>query len=83
MLNNTPSLRARRFEKQPHWQELMAPELARRLGTGPDDARDPRPRALAAAAPACLDTAATGWVSCDGEVPLPVMPDRAMAVLGE
>jgi AcrR family transcriptional regulator len=82
MLNETPSLRARHFEKQLHWQELMVPEIARRLGAGPDDARDPRPRARVAAALACLDTAATGWVSCDGEVPLPVMLDRAMAALG-
>jgi hypothetical protein len=30
---------------------------------------------------ACLDAAATGWVACEGTVPMSVMLDRAMAAL--
>jgi AcrR family transcriptional regulator len=35
MLHGTPSLRARHMEKQLHWQELLVPDVARRLGAGP------------------------------------------------
>jgi AcrR family transcriptional regulator len=35
MLHDTPSLRARHLEKQLHWQELLVPDIARRLGAGP------------------------------------------------
>ncbi|WP_244205583.1 TetR/AcrR family transcriptional regulator [Streptomyces bobili] len=78
MLQDTPSLRARHFEKQLRWQEMMAPEIARRLGASPDRPEDPRPSALVAAALACLDAASTGWVACAGAVPLTVLLDRAM-----
>ncbi|MET7687379.1 hypothetical protein ABZT06_05250 [Streptomyces sp. NPDC005483] len=78
MLQDTPSLRARHFDKQLLWQELMVPEIARRLGVSPDWPEDPRPSALVAAAVACLDVASTGWVTCAGAVPLTVLLDRAM-----
>jgi hypothetical protein len=81
MLQETPSLRARHFEKQLSWQELLVPEIARRLGGSPDRPDDLRPSALAAAALACLDVAATGWVACGGTVPLAVLLDRSMAAL--
>ncbi|MFG2725657.1 TetR family transcriptional regulator [Streptomyces canus] len=83
MLQETPSLRARHFEKQLKWQEQLAPDIARRLGTSPDLPEDPRPSALVAAALACLDAAATGWVACEGAVPLAVLLDRAMDALTE
>jgi AcrR family transcriptional regulator len=83
MLQETPSLRARHFEKQLHWQDLMVPDIARRLGADPGDTEDPRPRALAAAALACLDVASTGWVACGGRVPLAVLLDRAMNAVAE
>ncbi|WP_433463993.1 hypothetical protein [Spirillospora sp. CA-128828] len=69
MLQDTPSLRARHYEKQLGWQEMMVPEIARRLGTGPDQPEDPRPTALVAAALACADAASTGWVACEGKAP--------------
>ncbi len=78
MLQETPSLRARHFEKQLHWQEMMVPEIARRLGVSPDRPEDPRPAALVAAALACADAASAGWVACEGAVPLTVLLDRAM-----
>ncbi len=83
MLQETPSLRARHHEKQRGWQTLLVPELARRLGADPDRPEDPRPSALAAAALACLDTASTAWVACEGTVPLGVLLDRAMGALAK
>ncbi|WP_338781502.1 TetR family transcriptional regulator [Streptomyces sp. DG1A-41] len=83
MLQETPSLRARHHEKQLSWQELLVPEIARRLGADPDQAEDIRPSALAAAALACLDAASTAWVACEGTVPLAVLLDRAMGALTE
>ncbi|WP_371660958.1 TetR family transcriptional regulator [Streptomyces sp. NBC_00280] len=83
MLQETPSLRARHYEKQLSWQELLLPEIARRLGASPDRPEDTRPSALAAAALACLDVAATGWVACEGKVPLAELLDRAMGALRE
>jgi len=57
MLQDTQSLRARHYEKQLRWQEMMVPEITRRLGATPDQPEDPRPNALVAAALACLDAA--------------------------
>ncbi|MEU6912572.1 TetR family transcriptional regulator [Streptomyces olindensis] len=81
MLQETPSLRARHYEKQLGWQELLVPEVARRLGVSADRPDDPRASALAAAALACLDVASQGWVACDGAVPLAELLDRAMGAL--
>jgi AcrR family transcriptional regulator len=83
MLQETPSLRARHYEKQLSWQELLVPEIARRLRANPDRPEDTRPNALAAAALACLDVAATRWVACGGTVPLAVLLDRAMGAFAE
>jgi AcrR family transcriptional regulator len=83
MLQDTPSLRARHFEKQMRWQELLVPEIARRLGARPDEPEDPRPSAVVAAALACLDAASSGWVTCEGAVPLAVLLDRAMGAFTE
>ena len=83
MLQETPSLRARHFEKQLQWQEQMVPEIARRLEASPGRPEDPRPTALVAASLACLDAAARGWVACEGTVSLAVLLDRAMGALTE
>ncbi|WP_327318810.1 TetR family transcriptional regulator [Streptomyces sp. NBC_01235] len=83
MLQETPSLRARHFEKQLSWQEMLVPEIARRLGVSSDRPEEIRPNALAGAALGCLDAAATGWVACEGTVPLAVLLDRAMGTLTE
>ncbi|MER6714589.1 hypothetical protein [Streptomyces sp. NPDC000877] len=39
------------------------------------------PGALVAAALGCADAASTGWVACEGAVPLTVLLDRAMGAL--
>ncbi|MEU0072915.1 hypothetical protein ABZ027_25715 [Streptomyces sp. NPDC006332] len=80
---DTPSLRAGHFEKQLGWQEVLVPQIARRLGAGPDRPEDPRPTALVAAALACSDAATTGWVVCEGTVPMTVLLDRAMGAFIE
>lgn len=83
MLQQTPSLRARHFEKQLKWQEELVPEIARRLEAIPSLPEDPRPTALVAAALACLDAAGRGWVACEGKVSLASLLDRAMGALTE
>ena len=40
MLQDTQSLRARHYEKQLRWQEMMVPEITRRLGATPDQPED-------------------------------------------
>jgi AcrR family transcriptional regulator len=82
MLHDTPSLRARLLGRQLGWQDLLAPEVARRLGVA-DEARDPRPRAVVAAALGCLNVAVDVWTAADGAIPLPDLLDQAMnAVAG-
>jgi len=80
MLHDTPSLRARQIGKQLGWQDLLAAEVARRLGV-PSDAPDPRPRALVAAALGCLNAAVDVWTAADGALPLPDLLDQAMSAL--
>ncbi|MFF6780087.1 TetR family transcriptional regulator [Streptomyces sp. NPDC012510] len=83
MLQETPSLRARHHEKQMGWQELLVPEITRRLAADPDSPEDTRASALAASALACLDVAATAWVDREGTFPLAELLDRAMGALRE
>ena len=81
MLSDTPSLRARHWEKQLSWQNLLVPEVSRRLGADPTVTEDPRARALVASALACLDAATDGWTAGDGATPLGLLIDRAMGAL--
>jgi AcrR family transcriptional regulator len=77
MLRDTPALRYRQLGKQLRWYDLLAPEVARRLHVA-DDAPDPRPRALVAAATACLNAAAETWSAANGTIDLPTLLDQAM-----
>ncbi|MFF4350202.1 TetR family transcriptional regulator [Streptomyces sp. NPDC001530] len=81
MMSDTPSLKARHWEKQQAWQDLLVPEVSRRLGTDPAAAGDPRARALVASALACADAAMEAWTACDGTTPFAVLIDRAMDAL--
>jgi AcrR family transcriptional regulator len=78
MLNDTPSLRARQLGKQLTWQDRLVPEVTRRLGVT-NEAYDPRPRALVAAALACLNAAVDVWTASNGAVNLPTLLDQAMS----
>ena len=62
MLYGTPSLRARSIEKHFQWQELMVPNIQRRLEAGGGDARPPAADAIVASAIACLDVAGQAWI---------------------
>jgi len=79
MLRDTPSLKARHLEKQLRWQELLTPHLPRGTVAG---GNDPRPRAIAAAALACLDAAQEAWVASDGTVALSRLLDMTMKAVG-
>jgi AcrR family transcriptional regulator len=81
MLHDTPSLKARQLGKQLGWQNLLAPEVARRLGIS-GEAPDPRPRALVAAALGCLNAAVDVWTASDGTTDLADLVDQAMNAVG-
>jgi AcrR family transcriptional regulator len=80
MLRDTPSLQARQLGKQMGWQELLAPEVARRLGVS-GDPYDPRPRALVAAALGCLNVAIDVCALSEGAVDMADLLDQAMGAL--
>jgi len=82
MFDNTPSLRARHLGRQLTWHDRLTPEIARRLGVT-DDPYDPRPRAVVAAALACLNAAVDVWTAANGAVDLPTVLDRAMSAPNE
>lgn len=66
MCNDTPSLHARHVEKQLRWQELLAPELAKRIDHVPEGARHLHARAIIATALVCLDLAFQAWLDAGG-----------------
>lgn len=78
MLTETPSLRARHLSKQLNWQDRLVPEVSRRLHVT-EEAYDPRPRALVAAALACLNAAVDVWTASGGAIDLPTLLDQAMS----
>ncbi|MEV6281263.1 TetR family transcriptional regulator [Kribbella sp. NPDC051770] len=80
MMQDTPSLRARHLEKQQNWQDLLTPEVARRLRIT-DTPTDPRPRAVAGAALACLDAANQAWTNSNGTKDMRELITQAMSVL--
>jgi AcrR family transcriptional regulator len=80
MLNDTPSLKGRHLVRQSNWHELLVPEVARRLGVT-NEGYDPRPRALVAAALACLNAAVDTWTASNGAARLPTLLDQAMSAL--
>lgn len=81
MYHDTPSLRSRHLEKHLRWQELLAPDIGRRLGIRSGTTPDPRARAVIAAALACLDTAVDAWRESDGTADLELLFDEAVAAV--
>ncbi len=81
LCREAPSLRARKLEKYLHWQELLAPDIQRRLGLPATDRPDPRARAFVAAALTCLDVAVEAWCESDGEDDPVRLFDEAIATL--
>ena len=78
LIVSTPSLAARHREKNARWQELLRPEVARRLGADPADDSDPRAHAVIAAALGCVEAALTAWTATARPRPLSTILDRAM-----
>lgn len=66
MYHDTPSLRARHLEKHLRWQELLAPNIADRMGLIGGSEPDPRARAVVAAALGCVDVAIEAWRASGG-----------------
>jgi len=81
MMYETPSLRARSIEKHLHWQELLVPNIRRRLGDREDDAASPAADAIVASAIACLDVAGELWVRGNGTGSLADLYDEAVAAV--
>ena len=79
--HEAPSLRARHLEKHLRWQELLAPEIQRRLGLPASPDADPRARAFVAAALACLDAATDAWYRSGGTDDLERLFDEAVTTL--
>jgi hypothetical protein len=73
-----PALATLHQEKLASWHDLVAPEIARRLGADPGDPTDPRPGALIAAAHACLEAAVAAWIAGHGTKQLSQILHRAM-----
>lgn len=81
MYHLTPSLRARHLEKHLRWQELLAPDVERRLGATAGTIPDVRARAIIAAALACLDTAVDAWRESGGTADPEQLFDDAVAAV--
>ena len=81
LYHDAPSLRARHLEKHLRWQELLAPNVQRRLGLPETPHPDPRARALVAAALACLDAAIDAWYESGGSLDPVQLFDDAIATI--
>ncbi|WP_411700038.1 TetR/AcrR family transcriptional regulator [Conyzicola sp.] len=81
LYHDAPSLRARHLEKHLRWQELLAPDVQRRLGLPETPHPDPRARALVAAALACLDAAVDAWYESGGTLDPVRLFDDAIATI--
>lgn len=81
MLYGNPSLRAGHFEKQLRWQELLVPNIQKRLGAETGAATDPRARAVVACALACLDVANEMWTRSDGKADPRLLFGQAVAAV--
>lgn len=83
MLASTPSLRARHLEKRMRWQELLVPELHRRLRALADgEVPVLHAEAVVACALTCLDVASQAWTSREGADDLAELFDEAAAAVG-
>jgi AcrR family transcriptional regulator len=78
LARTTPALATLNREKLASFHNLLAPEIARRLGSDPRDATDPRPQALITAAFGCIEAAVAAWIADNGTQPLTQILHRAM-----
>ncbi|MEV0392333.1 TetR/AcrR family transcriptional regulator [Polymorphospora rubra] len=78
MMHESPSLRARLFEKRQHWREALVPLTARRID-GPD--AEFTASAIVSAVLSCVDTASDAWIAANGEADMLDLYDRAVAAI--
>ncbi len=81
LCREAPSLRARKLEKYLYWQDLLAPDIQRRLGLPETEEPDHRARAFVATALTCLDVAVEAWTASGGTRDLVRLFDDAVAAL--
>ena len=62
MMYGAPSLRARSIEKHLQWQDLMVPNIRRRLEAAAECSSAPAADAIVASAITCLDIAGQAWI---------------------
>ena len=79
MLYQTPSLRARSYEKHLGWYDTLVPELKRRLGDDPHATL--RAKTIVGCAITCLDIAGEAWMQNRGRVPLMSYFDTALETI--
>ncbi|MFD2025215.1 TetR family transcriptional regulator [Promicromonospora aerolata] len=78
LIVSNPALAARHREKNARWQELLRPEVARRIGADPADVSDPRAHAVIASALGCVEAALAAWTQSARPQPIATLLDRAM-----
>lgn len=74
-----PSLRARYLERKRAWEDLLATDVARRLGV--DEESDLRPRLVAQVCLSATSAATEHWLRGGGVEDLPTLVDRALATV--
>ena len=80
LAEGTASVRARYLERKLAWIDIIAADVAARLGV--DVAEDLRPRLVAEVALAAASAASAHWLARDGEPDLAELLDDAMVQLG-
>ena len=79
MLEETPALKARYYEQQMRWQELLVPDIAVRLGQPEgEDEYGACAAAVVGAALACLFAANNAWRHSEGKADVVRLLDDAM-----
>ncbi|PRY24609.1 TetR/AcrR family transcriptional regulator [Pseudosporangium ferrugineum] len=78
MMHETPSLRARLFEKRRHWTDALVPLTARHI-----DAPDAQftASAIVGAVLSCVDTASDAWIASEGKADMADLYDRAVTAI--
>lgn len=79
MVEETAGLKARYFEQQMRWQELLVPDIAVRIGKAEgDEVYGPCAAAFVGAALACLYAANNAWRHSQGKTDVVHLLDEAM-----
>ncbi|WP_239331672.1 TetR family transcriptional regulator [Frankia sp. CiP3] len=80
LIERTPSLRARRIDKQLVLRTMLADAMANRMATDP--ATDLRPALIAGVTLSVFEAAHTAWLSADDDTDLADLVDEAFVTVG-